>query len=255
MNREKSTRRCRVPFRPRVEDLEDRLVPAVSVAQAAGSNLIVITATRGQDVVRIVDHGGNGAGAISVRGTGLGGTFQSAAAPTGQPLALDIVAQRTTTRVNFFADGKASTGTRDVAVTLGSLKGPSHEEVRGRTIATRSGERVEVVVSRSSPAGGFAFTVFGPVSGPVVLTSGFIAVPVVATTVVPFFVQPVAVPFFVAPGFSNFFFNPELPNEFAGFPFLPNPFLNPVLPNEFAGFPTLAPVGFANFVFTGFPVL
>ena len=254
MNFQQSTRRPPGKFRPRVEDLEDRLVPAVSVVQAAGSNLIVITATGGQDVVRIVDHGGNGAGALSVRGTGLGGTFQSAAAPAGQRLALDIIAERTTTRVEFFAHGKASTGTRDVAVTLGSMKGPD-PKVRGRTITTRSGERVEVVVSRNHRADPFAFTVFSPFGGPVVLTSGVITVPVVATTVVPIFVQPVAVPFFVAPGFSNFFFNPVLPNEFAGFPFLPNPFLNPVLPNEFAGFPTLAPVGFANFLFTGFPVI
>jgi hypothetical protein len=252
MNREKSTRPRSVPFRPRVEDLEGRLVPAVSVAQAAGSNLVVIAATGHQDVVRIVDHGGNGAGAISVSGTGMGGTFQSAGAPAGHPLALAIVSQRTTTRVNFFAQGGASTGTRDVAVTLGSPKGPS-AEVRGRTIATRSGERVEIVVSRSRPAGGFAFTVLGAVGGPFALTSGVIAVPI-AATVVPIFVQPVAIPFFIAPGFGNFFFNPALPNEFGGFPFLPNPFLNPQLPNEFSGFPTLAPPGFANFVFTGFPV-
>jgi hypothetical protein len=253
MNREKSTRSRSVSFRPRVENLEDRLVPAVSVAQPAGSNLIVITATGRRDVIQIIDQGGNGAGALSVRGTGLGGTFQSAAAPAGQSLALDIIAHRATTRVNFVAHGKASTGTRDVAVTLGSLKGPSRE-VRGRTITTRSGERVEVVVSRHRPAGGCCFTVLSGVAGPVAFTSGVIAVPVFAAAVVPIFVQPVAVPFFVAPGFSNFFFNPELPNEFGGFPFLPNPFLNPQLPNEFAGFPTLASPGFGNFFFTGFPV-
>jgi hypothetical protein len=241
-------------FRPRLEDLEDRVVPAVSVTQGAGSNLIVITATGRQDVVRIVDHGGNGAGALSVHGTGLGGTFQSAAAPAGMPLALDIVTQHATTRVAFVAHGSAATGTRDVAVTLGSQKGPAHE-VRGRTIATVSGERIETVVSRGFHAPGFAFTVIGAVGGPVVFTSGFVPFPFVAVPAVPVFVHPVVVPFFVAPGFGNFFLNPVLPNEFGGFPFLPNPFLNPVLPNEFAAFPTLASPGFGTFLFTGFPVL
>ena len=238
MNREQSTRRRPVPFRPRVEDLEARLVPTVSVKQPAGSNLIAIAATGRQDVVRIVDHGGNGAGAISVRGTGLGTTFHSAAAPTGEALALEIVAPRATTRVKYFAHGKASTGTRDVAVMLGSLKGPSHK-ARARTIATASGERVEVVVTSTPPAGGFAFTTFGAAVGTVVLTSGFIPVPVVTTAFVPIFTQTFVVPFFVSPFvvppfLPNPFFNPVLPNEFAGAPFLPNPFFNPVLPNEFA---------------------
>jgi hypothetical protein len=220
----------------------------VSVHQAAGSNLIAITATGRQDVVRIVDNGGNGAGAIGVRGTGLGGTFHSAAAPAGTALALAIVSRRATTRVSFIAHGNASTR-RDVAVSLGSPRGPSHE-LRGRTFVTASGERVEVVVSVNPPAGGFSFTVLSSVAGPVAFTSGFVPVPAFATTVVPILTFPV-----LSPAFGGFFFNPVLEKEFAGFPFLTNPFLNPVLPNEFAGFPTLAPPGFANsFLFSGFPV-
>jgi hypothetical protein len=248
MNSQLLTRRPPGKFRPRVENLEDRLVPAVSVQQAAGSNLIVITATGRQDAIRIVDNGGNGAGAISVQGTGLHGTFHSAAAPAGTSLALAIAARRATTRVSFFAHGHASTGKRDVAVALGSPKGPSHL-VRGRTIVTASGEVIEIVVSRNFPAGAFSFTVFDGVTRPVAFTSGFFPVPVVATTVVPILTFPV-----LSPAFGGFFFNPVLEKEFAGFPFLTNPFLNPVFPNEFAGFPTLAPPGFANsFLFTGFP--
>ena len=237
MNRELSKCHRPAPFRPRVEDLEDRLVPTVAVQQGVHSNLIVITATSRQDQVRIVDHGGNGAGAIRVGGTGMGGTFESAAAPPGEKLALEITAPHAATQVKFFAEGSASTGKRDVAVNLGPLSGHS-QEVRGRTIATREGELVEVVVSRVRPAAPFAFTVFNAVPGPLILTSGFPMVPFITPVVVPLFARPFpVVPVFVGQGFTNFFFNPELPNEFGGFGTFPNPFLNPSCPNEFAGFP------------------
>src|SRR5262249_30887881 len=68
------------------EALEDRRVPAISVFQTPGSNLLVITGTDADDVVRINDTGDSLPGAVSVTGTGLGGVFRSFAPPPGQVL-------------------------------------------------------------------------------------------------------------------------------------------------------------------------
>jgi hypothetical protein len=162
-------RRPVVPFQPRVEDLEDRLPPAVSVLQMPGSNLVLVAASGPNQVVRIVDQGGNGAGALRVPAA----KFTSTAVPVGEPVVIDVFTGHNSDRVRYVSAGyrprgagaHAPLGHRLLQVFAGDLTAPFHRDAT-RTATTRSGERVEAVVNSNATATALALTLQGLTANP-----------------------------------------------------------------------------------------
>jgi hypothetical protein len=106
-------------FRPVLETLEDRRVPAITVTQAG--NVIFVIGSNAAEFAQVTDNGSNAAGSISISGTGLAVPFLSLAVPAGQVIQLQIFTAGGNDLVLYNLTGNlgAATGGRDVLASLG----------------------------------------------------------------------------------------------------------------------------------------
>lgn len=115
-------------FVPRVEALEDRTVPAVSITQEF--NAVFVTGDHRANTVKIIDDGTNGANAITIQADGLSRTF----AGTVRRIIVDTGQQND--QVTYHLTGDLQAGVeRHVESYLGQGKDTFNADIDGNLLA------------------------------------------------------------------------------------------------------------------------
>ena len=109
----------RPTFRPALETLEDRWVPAVTVTQSG--NVIFVVGSNAAEFVTVTDNGSDAAGSISISATGLVVPFTSQAVPAGQVITVEVFTSGGNDLVlyNITNNLGIATGGRNLLVSLG----------------------------------------------------------------------------------------------------------------------------------------
>jgi hypothetical protein len=130
-------------------------VPAVSVSQAAGSNLVFINAEGGHNLIQIEDAGLPNPVMASIGGTGMSAPVVAGSANGATPLKIVIFTNGGPDTIDFFSPRRAAGqvgGRLNLVVNLGS-PGDAVNRMMSTGVSLRSGRRVHVVVNGRTGAG------------------------------------------------------------------------------------------------------
>jgi hypothetical protein len=130
-------------------------VPAVSVSQAAGSNLVFINAEGGHNLIQIEDAGLPNPVMASIGGTGMSAPVVAGSANGATPLKIVIFTNGGPDTIDFFSPRRAAGqvgGRLNLVVNLGS-PGDAVNRMMSAGVSLRSGRRVHVVVNGRTGAG------------------------------------------------------------------------------------------------------